>query len=59
MTTQQREALRRLIERNTAEDTKSKEAARAVLIEEGIYSATGKLTKEYGGTGKAKTKVKA
>lgn len=46
---QRNEAIRKLIERRTKENTASRQAAREALIEDGIYTKEGKLRAEYGG----------
>lgn len=43
------EETRKASERVVKEATKSKEAARAYLVELGTHKPNGKLTKEYGG----------
>ena len=41
--------LRALLKQHTAKSVVSKEVARQTLIDEGIYTQSGKLTAEYGG----------
>lgn len=53
MTETRRQAIRLLIKRHTAEDTKSRKAARSVLISEGIYTKSGALAPAFGGKRKA------
>ncbi|WP_029005941.1 hypothetical protein [Azorhizobium doebereinerae] len=49
---QRRTAIKKLIKDYTDKITVSKEAARAALIAEGIYTESGDLRPEYGGPGK-------
>lgn len=49
MTEQQRDALRRLIERHTRENASNRGMALAVLVKEGIATPEGRLTPEFGG----------
>jgi len=46
---QRRTAIMGLIERYTAENSVSKNVARTALINEGIYTKSGKLRAEFGG----------
>ena len=52
---QRREAVKLAIRRYTAANTVSSEVARSALIKEGIYTESGKLRSEYGGTEDKKT----
>ena len=49
MTDEERKATLAFIEKYTAANTVSKEAARATMIKEGIYTPDGKLRVEFGG----------
>jgi hypothetical protein len=58
MTDEQRHiAIQSLIQEHTAENTVSKDAAREMLIKEGIYTKTGKLRREFGGASKKANKL--
>ena len=49
---QRRTAIETLIAKHTANHTVSRKVARASLINEGIYTAKGKLRVEFGGKSK-------
>jgi hypothetical protein len=46
---EQRAAIKKMIEEHTKTVTASQAAAKASLIKEGVYTPTGKLTRRYGG----------
>ncbi len=52
------EAILKIIKQRTEVNTATRETARETLISEGIYTKSGKLRIEYGGSGKrAKTRT--
>lgn len=54
---QRRDEIRKLIASYTAEKTITKDAARAALIDEGIYNEKGELRVEFGGKRKKTQKA--
>lgn len=50
MTSQKRDAIKSLIERQTRLKTASKEVAREFLVREGIYTKDGHLSSRFGGS---------
>lgn len=51
MTSKKREAIKNLIQRQTALKTASKEIAREFLARQGIYTKEGNLSDRFGGPG--------
>lgn len=59
MTDQKRAAIKQLIRTQTRQIASSKEAARAFLMKEGIYTKTGRLSIKFGGSKNEPAKVVA